>query len=221
MTDKHIPQCFPCTPVILPDSATEANILAERSLKLPTQTPADTSHWSDLILNAAGVSPYIKTRPNLTMSYSQVYWLKKLHCLKLSHTCSVWIMTGILPINLILWAVTVIGMHLPIIFKGYGDLRNKTNKHACDYQGFATSSQLCQFKLRAKNSSKAKIFLLMKVPLLSPLIFFSSRRSCASYSLSNSICSIWASIRSLEVSIFSPVINGPSAALYKMKTEIF
>lgn len=143
-----------------------------------------------------------------------------MYCLKLPHTCSIRIMTGILPINLILWAVTVIGMHLPIIFKGYGDLRDKTNKRVCDYQGFATSSQLCQLKRSAKNISKAKIFLLMRVPLLSPLIFFSSRRSCASYSLSNSICSIWASIRSLEVSMFSPVINGPSATLCKMKTEI-
>lgn len=139
MTDKHIPQYFPCMLVILPDSATEANILVDRSLKLPTQPPAGISHWGDLILNVAGVSPYIKTRPNLTLSYSQVYWLKKMYCLKLSHTCSVWIMTGVLPINLILWAVTVIGMHLPIIFKGYGDLRNKTNKHVCDYQGFAHS----------------------------------------------------------------------------------
>lgn len=89
-----------------------------------------------------------------------------------------------------------------------------------DYQGFATSSQLCQLKQSAKDISKTKISLLTSVPLLSPLIFFSSRRSCASYSLSNSICSIWASIRSLEVSIFSPVIKGPSATLCKMKTEI-
>lgn len=57
------------------------------------------------------------------------------------------------------------------------------------------------------------------VPLLSPLNFFSSRLSCASYSLSNSICSIWASIRSLEVSMFSPEINGPSATLFKIRWQ--
>lgn len=57
------------------------------------------------------------------------------------------------------------------------------------------------------------------VPLLSPLNFFSSRLSCASYSLSNSICSIWASIRSLEVSMFSPEINGPSATLFKIRRQ--
>lgn len=56
----------------------EANILADKSLKSPTQPPADTSHWGDLILNVAAVSPYIKTRPNLTLSYSQVCWLNKL-----------------------------------------------------------------------------------------------------------------------------------------------
>lgn len=45
------------------------------------------------------------------------------------------------------------------------------------------------------------------LPLLSPLNFFSSLRSCVSNSLSNSICSIWASMRSLEVSTLSTVMT--------------
>lgn len=42
------------------------------------------------------------------------------------------------------------------------------------------------------------------LPLLSPLNFFSSRRSWSSNSRSYCICSIWASIRSLAVSQPSP-----------------
>lgn len=121
-------------------------------------------------------------------------------------TWYVGIITSILPVHLIFRAITVfIRMHFSIIFKGNGNLKGKIveDLFRSMLQAFVTTQSSCHNKLM--------------VPLLSPLNFFSSRLSCASYSLSNSICSIWASIRSLEVSVFSPVINGPSATLFKIR----
>lgn len=112
------------------------------ALSYPPNFLHNTSQLGDLVFHriSGKVSSYIKE------NWSYFYQLKKLYCLEQPHTCPVRIVTGILPINLILWTVTVKGMHLPIIFEGYGDLRKKTNKHVCDYQGFAKSSQLCQLK---------------------------------------------------------------------------
>lgn len=55
-----------------------------------------------------------------------------LDCMQL-FTCSIWIMTSILPINLIFRAVTVfIRMHLAVILKRYGHWRKETKQEVCD-----------------------------------------------------------------------------------------
>lgn len=121
-------------------------------------------------------------------------------------TWSVGVITSVLPVNLIFRAVTFFKrMYFSIVFKWNGNLKGKNSWlfiWSC-VQAFPT--------IQWKGHNK------VTVPLLSPLNFFSSRLSCASYSLSNSICSIWASIRSLEVSTFSPEMNGPSATLFKTR----